>query len=264
MVKNENNFRKYGEKPFKIITLHGGPGALGELKELSIELGKIFGVIEYLQTMDSINSLLIDLKKVILSNSDYPLQIVGFSWGAWLGTLFSAANPDLVENLILISSAPFNEENNREVIYKKRINRMNKNDREIYNKTIKKFNREEKVDKILMDKFFKVIHKVDSYKFFEHKDSEVNFQINLYNKIWNEASKLRKDGKLVKALSQVKCPINVIHGDYDPHPFKGVIDPLRKYNKKYNYTLLNKCGHIPWKEKYAKEKFYSTLIKYLN
>ena len=54
----------HGNRPLNIITLHGGPGALGELRKLSVKLSEYKGVIEYLQTGDSIKRVYYTNKKV--------------------------------------------------------------------------------------------------------------------------------------------------------------------------------------------------------
>jgi len=55
------------------------------------------------------------------------------------------------------------------------------------------------------------------------------------------------------------CPVVAIHGDFDPHPAEGVKIPLGVSLKDFKFVLLPKCGHHPWLEKYAKDRFYSVL-----
>mgnify|MGYP006279499749 FL=1 len=263
MFRNNKNFRMHGEKPYNVITLHGGPGALGELKELSSTLGKEFGVIEYLQTKDSIDSLLLDLKETITKKAQYPVKIVGFSWGAWLGTLFSAEYQDLVERLVLISSGPFKVENGKEKLNKTRLDRMNKKEKELYYEVTDKFKEGKNVNIKTLNSFIKLMHKVDAYEYKNNDKNKTDFNKHLYNKIWEEASQLRKDGSLIKAIERLDCPIKVIHGNYDPHPYKGVIGPIKDLNKDYEFSLLEKCGHTPWREKYAAQTFYQTLFAFL-
>ena len=50
-----------------------------------------------------------------------------------------------------------------------------------------------------------------------------------------------------------------IHGDYDPHPASGVKEPLSRILRDFRFILLDHCGHTPWKEVEAKEKFYREL-----
>lgn len=54
--------RKYGEKPYKIAVVHGGPGAAGSVKPLCEELSKFCGVLEPLQTEMSVHGQLDELK----------------------------------------------------------------------------------------------------------------------------------------------------------------------------------------------------------
>ncbi|MGB9939451.1 alpha/beta fold hydrolase [Methanosarcina sp.] len=77
--------------------------------------------------------------------------------------------------------------------------------------------------------------------------------------MWEEASELRSCGKLLELGKEICCPVVAIHGDYDPHPFEGVKEPLFRNLKDFRFILLEKCGHRPWIEREAKERFYSLL-----
>jgi pimeloyl-ACP methyl ester carboxylesterase len=50
-----------------------------------------------------------------------------------------------------------------------------------------------------------------------------------------------------------------IHGDSDPRPAEAAGEPLAGVLKKFKFILLGKCGHYPWIERYAKDKFYEIL-----
>ena len=50
-----------------------------------------------------------------------------------------------------------------------------------------------------------------------------------------------------------------VHGDHDPHPFAGVEVPLSRVLKDFRFILLEKCGHRPWIERGAQDRFYSVL-----
>jgi pimeloyl-ACP methyl ester carboxylesterase len=77
--------------------------------------------------------------------------------------------------------------------------------------------------------------------------------------VWGEADKLRSRGKLLELGKEIRCPVVAIHGDYDPHPFEGVREPLSRVLKNFRFILLEKCGHKPWIEREAKESFYTLL-----
>lgn len=37
-----------------------------------------------------------------------------------------------------------------------------------------------------------------------------------------EANEIRRNGRLLSYARDIRCPITAIHGDYDPHPAKGL------------------------------------------
>lgn len=57
----------------------------------------------------------------------------------------------------------------------------------------------------------------------------------------------------------IECPVIAIHGKNDPHPWKGVKIPLENRLNGFKMFLIDKCGHDPWKEYYAKEEFFTIL-----
>lgn len=254
-----DNFRLHGKKPYKVVTLHGGPGALGELYHLSDKLAKKFGVIEFLQTKDKIDDLINDLKEVIINNSDTAVSVLGYSWGAWLGIFFTAKYPKLVDKLILVSSGPFKEKYSKEIM-DTRISRMNDQTKGKFYRLIECFETNKSLDKRKFNEFIEIINKVDSYKPIKTVN-DLDFHYDLYQNIWSEAAQLRKNNKLIEALKKIKSPIKVIHGKYDPHPTRGVIEPLKEIKKDFDCLLLKKCGHSPWQEKYARDMFYENLFE---
>jgi pimeloyl-ACP methyl ester carboxylesterase len=82
--------------------------------------------------------------------------------------------------------------------------------------------------------------------------------------VWKETESLRKNGKLLGLAKQIQCPVIAIHGDYDPHPAEGVKKPLSHTIKNFHFILLKNCGHTPWLEKYAREKYFDELQHELN
>ena len=54
-----------------------------------------------------------------------------------------------------------------------------------------------------------------------------------------------------------------IHGDFDPHSGQGVKQPLSKIIKDFRFILIKNCGHHPWLERQAQNKFYDVLRKEL-
>jgi pimeloyl-ACP methyl ester carboxylesterase len=70
---------------------------------------------------------------------------------------------------------------------------------------------------------------------------------------------MRSNGSLLELCKLIKVPVTVIHGDYDPHPIEGVMEPLSKVINNLNCHIIENCGHNPWYEAQAKDKFFEIL-----
>ena len=105
----------------------------------------------------------------------------------------------------------------------------------------------------------KLMSKADSFEPIAHKNELIKVDGDIFTKVWQEASKWRESGRLLDLVKKIRCPIIAIHGDYDPHPAEGIEKPLAKASNNFKFFLLEKCGHTPWIEKYAKDRFYDIL-----
>ncbi|MFA5828174.1 MAG: alpha/beta hydrolase [Candidatus Shapirobacteria bacterium] len=260
-----DNFRIYGKPPFAVVLVHGGPGAPGEMKPVAKNLSKNFSVIEPLQTKNSIDGQVEELKLVIERETTHPVYLIGWSWGAWLSYLLAAHYPNLVKKLILVSSGPF-EASYAERIMKTRLKRLSTPEQKRVNKIIQLL-QTGKANDIIFNEFGNLMNKADSYNPLSHQGrgdiEKSNFQSEIYEKVWSEADALRNSGKLLKSGIKITCPVVAIHGDFDPHPSAGVKKPLSAILKNFRFYLLKQCGHHPWFEKEAKDKFYEILFQEL-
>ncbi|MFC2032115.1 alpha/beta fold hydrolase [Chloroflexota bacterium] len=259
LFKDMVNLRKYENKPYGIAVIHGGPGAPGEMAPIARELSSIKGVLEPLQTATTIEGQVEELKIILLQNGALPITLIGFSWGAMLSFIFTAKNPSFVNKLILISSGVYEEEYAVNIMGTRLI-RLSDEEREealLISETLNDSSTEDK--NTPMAKLGKLIFKADSYNPLPHNSEIIEYQHDIYQSIWEEVMQLRSCGKLLKLGENIKCPVVAIHGDYDPHPFKGVKDPLSRILKDFRFMLLEKCGHYPWVERNAKDRFYDIL-----
>ena len=253
------NPRKYGNPPYNVVVIHGGPGAPGEMAPVAEELSPDYGILEPLQTEHSINGQIKELKSILNNNSTKPLVLIGWSWGAWLAFIFAASYPEYIRKLILVGSGPF-KESYAENIMKTRLSRLSGDDKVRLDSLMTLLNDPNNNKKeILMKDLGKLISKADSFNPIQYESTVVEFDLNIYQNVWLEASKLRKSGKLIEYGQKVCCPVVAIHGDYDPHPFEGVKIPLSKTIKDFKFYLLKDCGHHPWYEKSARYKFFEIL-----
>jgi len=255
--------RKHGKEPYRIAVIHGGPGASGEMEPVAKELANDFGVLEPKQTAMSINESVEELKQILEKNGEIPFTLVGYSWGSWLGFIFAANYPDFVKKLILVSSGPF-ETRYAKNIGETRLYRLDVDERDEVSDLMKVLNNGSVENR---NKEFarlgELFSKADAYDPIDHVDEKIELQVDVFQSLWNEASRLRRSGKLLKMGEKIKCPVVAIHGDYDPHPADGVKTPLQNLLKDFRFILLDCCGHKPWIEKQAKDQFYDILKKEL-
>ena len=62
----------------------------------------------------------------------------------------------------------------------------------------------------------------------------------------------------LRTAAQLHCPVLAIHGDWDPSP-SAAIEWLGTVIPDFRFELLEKCGHSPWREKHARDRFYAIL-----
>jgi pimeloyl-ACP methyl ester carboxylesterase len=253
--------RKYGAQPYKVVVIHGGPGAAGEMAPVALALFRRMGILEPLQTENTIDGQISELKYSLEKHADLPVVLIGFSWGAWLSFIFTSKYPELVRKLILVSSGPF-EQKYADKIMETRLSRLGEKDKSEVVSIIESIERSEsKNQNLLFAKIGKLLSKADTYEPLECPDEKIDYRYGIFQNVWKQAEQLRKSGKLLELAKNIQCPVIAINGDYDPHPAEGVQKPLSALLKDFRFILLPKCGHKPWIEKNAKKEFYTILEK---
>ncbi|MCP5108152.1 MAG: alpha/beta hydrolase [bacterium] len=253
------NLRIYGNKPFKVAVIHGGPGAPGAMAPVARELAANQGILEPLQTAASLDGQVLELRTVLEENADLPVTLIGSSWGAWLSFVFSARYPESTRKIILVGSGPF-EEKYAVNIMETRLNRLNEEESKELHSLMAIFNNPTAADKnTLLSRLGKLCTKADTYNPLTLDTEVLECQYDIHINVWNDASTLRSTGKLLELGKQIQCPVTALHGDYDPHPFEGVRVPLSSLFKDFKFYLLKSCGHYPWLEREAKELFFEIL-----
>jgi pimeloyl-ACP methyl ester carboxylesterase len=257
------NLRKYGKKPFRVAVIHGGPGAPGEMAPVARELSTVMGVLEPLQTATTLEGQVRELKAVLEKRAALPVTLIGFSWGALLSFIFAARYSSLVRKLMLIGSAPY-EEKYAANITQTRLSRLSEQERKQALFLMQTLNSPAVVDKNMpLARLGKLLSKADSYDPLPHDDEILECRYDVFQGVWEQAEQLRSSGKLLELGKRVKCPVVAIHGDYDPHPAAGVVEPLSRILKDFRFILLEKCGHRPWLERSARDRFYDILTREL-
>lgn len=259
MGRNMINLRKYGNEPYSVAVIHGGPGAPGEMAPVARELSSICGVLEPLQTAKTLEGQVQELKAVLEKNGTLPVTLIGFSWGAMLSFLLTARYPSLMKKLILIGGGPFEEEYAAGILGT-RLSRLSEEKRVETLFLIEALNDSAIEDKnALMARFGLLTSKADSFDPLPHDSELLEVQYDINHSVWEGAKELRSSGKLLELGNKIRCPVLAIHGDHDPHPAEGIKTPLSGVLKDFRFILLEKCGHCPWLERSARDRFYDIL-----
>ncbi len=254
-----NNLRKYGKAPFSIAVIHGGPGAGGEMAPVARELASDWGVLEPFQTAVSIRGQVEELKNALEKEAELPVTLIGFSWGAWLSFIVAASYPSIVKRLILIGSGSY-EEQYATGIHQTRLSRLNEEERKEIETLVKILDNPAAEDrKAAFVRLGELCSKTDAYDPIIYKTEIIDYHVDIFRNVWKKAAEMRRSGRLLELGKNIDCPVVAIHGDYDPHPAEGVQKPLSAILNDFKFVLLEKCGHMPWIERQARDKFYSVL-----
>lgn len=253
------NLRKHGKAPFSIVVVHGGPGAGGEMAPVARELASDWGVLEPIQTATSLKGQVEELRTVLEKYGDFPVTLIGFSWGAWLSFIVSANYPSFVKKLILIGCGPY-EEKYAPSIQETRLNRLSAEERLEANSLIEVLDNPAAKDKNpVFARFGSLFSKADAYNPIMNESEEIDYRADIFQSVWKNGAELRRSGKLLKLGKHIKCPVVAIHGDYDSHPAEGVQKPLSAILKDFRFVLLENCGHKPWIEQQVRGEFFRIL-----
>ncbi len=253
------NVRLYGNKPYTVAVVHGGPGAPGEMAPVARELSRDYGVMESLQTKDSIDGQVEELAEVLKEHGNPPVVLVGWSYGATLGYILTARYPALVRKLILVGATSFEEKYAASVVYEELLRLTEEERAEVFSLEESIRGDDDKGKSASLARLFHLFIKADSYDLLPHKEEVLEYQPEINEKIGREVRDLLASGELLELGKKIQCPVAAIHGDYDPRLAEGVREPLTRVLKDFRFILLEKCGHEPWQEKYARDKFYEIL-----
>ncbi|MCX6134322.1 MAG: alpha/beta hydrolase [Ignavibacteriales bacterium] len=224
-------------------------------KELSVRRG----VLEPLQTAMSLPGQVDELRAIIEHHCKDGIALIGHSWGAWLSFILAARHPARVRKLVLVSAGPF-EESYAAGLTETRLSRLPESERaEVQDLQSKLEDPRERDKEPLFRRFGQLMSKADSFDAIAELNTEVEFLPEAYQKAWSEAREMRRSGALLKLGDTIGCPVLAIHGDYDSHPAEGVRKPLSRILKDFRFELLPKCGHTPWLERCAQDRFYEIL-----
>lgn len=251
--------RMYGDAPYNVAVIHGGPGAPGGMAPVARELASDRGILEPLQTAGSLAGQVEELRVTLKKHGELPITLVGWSWGAWLGFILAAHHPACVKKLVLVGSGPF-EAKYAAAIQETRLGRLSEAERaevELLEEALRDPQAKDK--SAAFARFGRLFSRADAYDPIEHEPDVSEYQVDVFQNVWQDAAEMRKTGKLLELAGHIECPVIAIHGDHDPHPAEGVQKPLSAALESLRFILLQNCGHTPWFERQARDEFYAIL-----
>lgn len=105
--------------------------------------------------------------------------------------------------------------------------------------------------------------RADAYDPISHLRARGRMDPTALRTVGAEAAEMRRNGTLLRVVRRVRAPVLVVHGANDPHPIRGVVDPLRRAGLDLRVVPLERCGHEPWWERHARARFFSVLRREL-
>lgn len=251
--------RRYGRAPYRTVLVHGGPGAHGSLAPVARELARTIGVVEPWQTVTSVSGEVDELADQIVRWAEPPVTLVGHSWGAWLSLLLAAERPELVRQLVLVACGPLTPRLASQVarLRRARLSPAQRSELEACERKLRDAMQPPSAE--LFRRLGSLAELADSFELLPHPRARNPGDPVVFQRVWAEAALLRRTGRLVRAVRRVRAPIVVIHGDSDPHPIRGVVEPLRREGREPSVVVLSRCGHEPWWERYARDRFFDEL-----
>jgi pimeloyl-ACP methyl ester carboxylesterase len=221
-----------------------------------------------MQTASTVAGQVEELRAAVEALASPPVVLIGHSWGAWLSCMLAATAPQLVRKLILIGTPPFEERYVHLIHEKRRENRMKRltpDEQQQFAYLAERLSRAESGQtSVDLGRLGELAAKADTYDplpvdvhlpppSLSEKAGEI------YAGVWPEAARMRQTGEILQLMTRVACPVVAIHGEHDPHPSEGVVEPLTTTLRDFQLVLLDKCGHDPWRERWAADKFYEAL-----
>ncbi len=270
------NVRVYGRAPFDVAVVHGGPGAPGEMAPVARELAAACpglqpgpaaaarGVLEPLQTASTVPGQVAELAAVLRKHGHPPVVLIGHSWGAMLCFILTAECPSLVRKLVLVSSGVF-DESYAAGIEGTRLGRLSVEEAAAVDALTRSLDDPNAADRNrTFARLGGYISRADAFDPLPDEGEVMECQYDLHRRVWGEARRLRSSGGLLALGRRIGCPVVAIHGDYDPHPAEGVKVPLSGVLTDFRFILLEKCGHRPWLERAARDRFYGIIREQLS
>lgn len=224
------------------------------------ELARATGVLEPLQTEDTLQGQIDELRDQLPAHAALPVVLIGSSWGAVLALFLAARHTGMVAKLILVGSAVFDAASSAK-IEDRRLARLTEENRRRYRNIREMLKRAAAGDRNhLMMEWGRLLDESDTYDPITRDLEVMEVQYDVHTSVWADFVALRdRPGYLKNEFRKIDQPTVVIHGEYDPHPLEGIRPFLEDCLGTVRFYILPECGHYPWIERHARTRFFDIL-----
>ena len=257
--------QRYGRPGRSAVVLHGGPGAPGSAGRLARALADPLHVLEPWQRWSASVPLTVDqhvedLAGVISQHtpSEKP-ALVGESWGAMLALAFASRYPDGTSALVLIGCGTFDRRARARLQRALEQRTTPELKVQLADLEVQLPDEAERVAQVhrLSDPIYTYCRAADADDPIEH------FDLKGHLETWNDMVRLQESGAYPAEFASIKCPVLMLYGTYDPHPGAMIRDSLEAYIPHLEYQEFDKCGHSPWVEEHARDRFLAAARSWL-
>ena len=183
---------------------------------------------------DSIGGQILELKNMLDSHADFPVALIGHSWGAWLSYIYTAAYPEDVKKLILIGSGAFEKKYVTEM-RQARTSRLTESEAARMQVLFQQLSKAGRADSNVLREFGELASKADSYAPIAIRHDTLDFQTNVFHRCMEEINAWRSSGRLLQLGRQIHCPVLAIHGKNDSHPYEGVEKTVIRCHREFPF-----------------------------
>jgi pimeloyl-ACP methyl ester carboxylesterase len=249
--------QRHGDPGRTAVVLHGGPGAPGSADRLARALANPLHVLEPWQRWSSNIPLTVeqhveDLADVISQHSaGKKPALVGESWGAMLALAFASRHPDRVSALVLIGCGTFDPQARARLWRTLEERTTPELKARLADLEVQFPDEAERVVQVhgLSDPLYTYCRAADA------DDAIAYFDLKGHLESFHDMVRLQESGAYPAAFSAIECPVLMLHGTYDPHPGAMIRDSLEPHMPHLEYREFDRCGHTPWVERYARDRF---------
>jgi len=198
---------------------------------------------------------------MISLDSHSPPALVGHSWGAMLALCYAAAHPSTAGPIVLVGCGTFDGASRarmKEILTERTDSNLQAQLAEVAASTSDAADRH--IRRLRLTRDLSVYDRLQPWP---DKEEYEPLDERAHKETWDDMMRLQSDGTYPQAFTAIASDVLMLHGSYDPHPGPMIYESLRPFIRRLDYRELDRCGHSPWLERFARSEFFSILKTWL-